>query len=416
MTCLFAPSLAGTAGWTAWKEYLTNDQLGVTIPTLDGGNQWNGSQTIKTGGLQVGTLNTSTVGFELGSTTTKAGSFIDFHSSGTGNDYDARIYVGEGSATVGQGLMTFSNGGSYFSSLITTPGINVTNNGTAKFSNAASNPLTITSTNPCLSFVESDSSDSTYLFVADGGSFRLNRDNTGGVALFNYSRTTNTMNFGGVITALGNTTCAGTFDVTSNRVTCGGSSAGTDAIMLRSNGSASYTCNLASNGVVRIRAGFSETVGNYGFQTYTAAGSPQYWISLPLGGGALALQGTSGRDYKEDIVEAKTDEALERILSQKMVNFVYKDDEQKRQRFGIIAEESEINTPQYVKHNPEIYDEVLDEEGNIVEQLTRDRPSIDVNPIVMDLMGSVQSLKKDNDYQQSQIDELKALVQQLMNK
>ncbi|HGU9977614.1 TPA: tail fiber domain-containing protein [Enterobacter ludwigii] len=408
--------LAGTAGWTAWKEYLTNDQLGVTIPTLDGGNQWNGSQTIKTGGLQVGTLNTSTVGFELGSTTTKAGSFIDFHSSGTGNDYDARIYVGEGSATVGQGLMTFSNGGSYFSSLITTPGINVTNNGTAKFSNAASNPLTITSTNPCLSFVESDSSDSTYLFVADGGSFRLNRDNTGGVALFNYSRTTNTMNFGGVITALGNTTCAGTFDVTSNRVTCGGSSAGTDAIMLRSNGSASYTCNLASNGVVRIRAGFSETVGNYGFQTYTAAGSPQYWISLPLGGGALALQGTSGRDYKEDIVEAKTDEALERILSQKMVNFVYKDDEQKRQRFGIIAEESEINTPQYVKHNPEIYDEVLDEEGNIVEQLTRDRPSIDVNPIVMDLMGSVQSLKKDNDYQQSQIDELKALVQQLMNK
>ncbi|EJW4412071.1 tail fiber domain-containing protein [Escherichia coli] len=203
---------------------------------------------------------------------------------------------------------------------------------------------------------------------------------------------------------------------TSGRITCGGGDAGTDAIMLRSNGAAAYTCNLASNGVVRIRAGFSETVGNYGFQTYTTAGSPQYWISLPTAGGALALQGTSGRDYKEDIVEATTDEALDRILSQKMVNFVYKDDEQKRQRFGIIAEESEINTPQYVKHNNEIYDEVLDEEGNIVEQLTRDRPSIDVNPIVMDLMGSVQSLKKENDSLHSQIDELKALVQQLMNK
>ncbi|HFG3705968.1 TPA: tail fiber domain-containing protein [Escherichia coli] len=203
---------------------------------------------------------------------------------------------------------------------------------------------------------------------------------------------------------------------TSGRITCGGGDAGTDAIMLRSNGAAAYTCNLASTGVVRIRAGFSETVGSYGFQTYTTAGSPQYWISLPSAGGVLALQGTSGRDYKEDIVEAKNDEALDRILSQKMVNFVYKDDDQKRQRFGIIAEESELITPQYVKHNTEIYDEILDDEGNIVEQLTRDRPSIDVNPIVMDLMGSVQSLKKDNDYLQSQIDELKALVQQLINK
>ncbi|MFC3190026.1 pyocin knob domain-containing S74 family peptidase [Pseudocitrobacter faecalis] len=423
----FRRVLAGSEGWTGWKEYLTDDQLGTTIPTLDGGNQWNGSQVIKTGGLQVGTYNTSTVGFELGSQTTVAGSFIDFHSSGTGNDYDARIYCGGGASAVGQGLMTFSNGGSYFSSLITTPGINVTGT-TAKFVSNAGNPMTITSANPCLSFIETDATpaNSTYLFVADGGSFRLNRDSTGGVALFNYLRTTNTMSFAGVTTALGNTTVAGTLEIgtmaatgainATNRITCGGTSAGTDAIMLRSNGSASYTCNLAANGVVRIRAGFSDTVGNYGFQTYTAAGSPQYWISLPLGGGALALQGTSGRDYKEDIVEAKTDEALERILSQKMVNFVYKDDEQKRQRFGIIAEESEINTPQYVKHNPEIYDEVLDEEGNIVEQLTRDRPSIDVNPIVMDLMGSVQSLKKDNDYQQSQIDELKALVQQLMNK
>ncbi|MBZ3672514.1 tail fiber domain-containing protein [Salmonella enterica subsp. enterica serovar Senftenberg] len=42
---------------------------------------------------------------------------------------------------------------------------------------------------------------------------------------------------------------------------------------------------------------------------------------------------------------------MRRIMGLRMVNFVYKDDELARVRFGIIAEEAEDVAPQYVKHN-----------------------------------------------------------------
>ncbi|QDH94260.1 minor tail protein [Escherichia phage vB_EcoS_PHB17] len=83
---------------------------GGTIPLLNTSNSWTGSQYILTGGLQVGSQNTGDTGVELGSVTTKTPAFIDFHSSGTGNDYDARIYVAEGSSTIAKGKMTISAG------------------------------------------------------------------------------------------------------------------------------------------------------------------------------------------------------------------------------------------------------------------------------------------------------------------
>ncbi|SOE45391.1 side tail fiber [Escherichia phage vB_Eco_SLUR63] len=236
------------------------------------------------------------------------------------------------------------------------------------------------------------------------------------------------------------------------RITAGGGDAGTDAATFRSNGSASYVCNLASNGVIRTRVGFSDTVGSYGFQTYTTAGSPEYWIRLPSAGGTLALQGTSGLAYKKEINDGNPIDALNRIMAQRMVTFIYKDDEQERIRFGIIAEESEKVTPQYVKHNEEIYEDVYEDvykdiyedvpvevtvdhtdpetgiteqikeqrieqkfirrevEKKIVSQKTRDRPSIDTNPIVMDLMGATQALKAEIDSLKAEIAALKGNV------
>jgi hypothetical protein len=420
--------LAGSSGWTAWKEYLTSDQMGATIPKLNGGNAWNGSQTIMTGGLQVGSLNTSTVGFELGSTTTKTGSFIDFHSSGTGNDYDARIYCGEGSATVGQGLMTFSNAGSYFSSLITTPGISVTNNGPVKFSNAASNPVTITSTNPCLSFVESDSSDSTYMFVADGGSFRLNRDNTGGVALFNYSRTTNTMSFAGVSTQLGNTTVTGTLDVgdinASGRVTA--RSNGESFRLVSPTGSASYVMayiddtgavssrrwyvgnssadntvvlhNSRTNGAVYLNTTgvITLTARSNGTGTgtvYNTAFQTNGTIVGPLG---TVTQVASDIKLKEDVLPAK-EGALQRINNIKCVEFTWIN-EGRRDR-GFIA--------QQIQKLDDLYTFIV--EGS--EYLNYSQTAL-----MSDTFGAIQELTQQVQDQQSQIDELKELVQQLINK
>lgn len=131
-------------------------------------------------------------------------------------------------------------------------------------------------------------------------------------------------------------------------------------------------------------------------------------IKFPSTSGTLALQGTSGLEYKKDIVDADANEALDRIASQRLVNFVYNDDEQERVRFGIIAEEAEVIAPQYIKHNQESYEDILDEAGNKIGERTRDRPSVDVNPIVMDLMGCVQALTKKIEVMEAEISELKA--------
>lgn len=127
-------------------------------------------------------------------------------------------------------------------------------------------------------------------------------------------------------------------------------------------------------------------------------------ILFPSTAGTLALQGTSGLEYKKNIVDADANEALARIASQRLVNFVYKDDEQERVRFGIIAEEAELIAPQYIKHNRVPYEDIIDEDGNKIGEKTRDRPSVDVNPIVMDLIGCIQHLNK-------QVEELKAEIE-----
>ncbi|EIB7354860.1 tail fiber domain-containing protein [Salmonella enterica] len=126
---------------------------------------------------------------------------------------------------------------------------------------------------------------------------------------------------------------------------------------------------------------------------------------LPSSPGVLSVQGTSGREYKKDIEDADTCEAMRRIMGLRMVNFVYKDDELARVRFGIIAEEAEDVAPQYVKHNqfPVPGSQVYNEEGQLVNQQYADRPSIDNNPIVMDLLGCIQNL-------QAQITELKLTI------
>lgn len=132
----------------------------------------------------------------------------------------------------------------------------------------------------------------------------------------------------------------------------------------------------------------------------------QVVINLPASSGTLALQGTSGINYKKDIVDANAQEALDRVLNQRMVNFVYTDDEQGRVRFGVIAEEAAVVAPQYIKHHDMPYEDILDSEGNKVGELTRDRPSVDNNPIVMDLMGCVQALHAKIAALEARIDEL----------
>lgn len=133
-----------------------------------------------------------------------------------------------------------------------------------------------------------------------------------------------------------------------------------------SGGSSTAQLQIDPSGTLRVRGG-NGTVW-------------QPWL-------VMQAQGTSGREFKRDITPADPADALNRITAQDLVTFIYKDDEQERVRFGIIAEDSELVTPQYVKHD----EETIEIDGEVI---TRDHPRIDINPIVMDLMGAVQALTK----------------------
>ena len=114
---------------------------------------------------------------------------------------------------------------------------------------------------------------------------------------------------------------------------------------------------------------------------------------LPVSSGQIAIQGTSGREYKKDVVDADGTEALNRINELRLVNYIYIDDEKGRLRFGFIAEEAEIIAPQYIKHMQEPIDEIADpDSGEVIDRIYRDRPCVDNNPIVMDLLGAIQAL------------------------
>ena len=140
----------------------------------------------------------------------------------------------------------------------------------------------------------------------------------------------------------------------------------------------------------------------------TSVTTNQIAVTVPKTSGTIALQGTSGLEYKKDIQDASPKEAFDRISNQRLVNFVYKDDEQERVRFGVIAEEAEVVAPQYIKHNQEPYEDILDEDGNKIGDKKRDRPSIDTNPIVMDLIGAVHYLRDEVEQLKAELAELKA--------
>jgi hypothetical protein len=61
-------------------------------------------------GLRVGSAQYNETNIEVGSHSGAGAAYIDFHSSGNVNDYDARIQCGSGTATAGQGSLTVVSG------------------------------------------------------------------------------------------------------------------------------------------------------------------------------------------------------------------------------------------------------------------------------------------------------------------
>ncbi|HFI6386450.1 tail fiber domain-containing protein [Escherichia coli] len=294
---------------------------------------------------------------------------------------------------------------------------------TGKISNSAAKPFNISSNNPTLQFTEEDL-DSKYLFVADGGNFRLNLDNTGAGRVFEYTRTNNLLTFSPNVTFTGTPTfnyriksdsgidCTGNIDITRDTYV-----------------SLSMTTTAKGDATVGTRNVFEVSPDGslYVARRNNANSTGQWIINFPSSGGTLALAGTSDMHFKRDISDFDGMESLNNIRQFNPVNFVYNDDNQNRIRRGIIAQQIEQIDPQYVKHTFEQSPDEFDDDGNPV---IRERCILDNNVIMMDSVIAIKVLADKNETleqevevlktqlldQQRQIDELIGVVQSLLPK
>lgn len=123
-------------------------------------------------GLTVGATRTTSGGIEVGSLTTAVSSYIDFHSSGTGNDFDARIAISGGVAATGKGdIVVTSNSTTFIGPInVNTVGSLVRDwhtqagggCGVKAWQAASNNGIELNNTN-------SDSSSGTYVNMVTGG-------------------------------------------------------------------------------------------------------------------------------------------------------------------------------------------------------------------------------------------------------
>lgn len=136
------------------------------------------------------------------------------------------------------------------------------------------------------------------------------------------------------------------------------------------------------------------------------SGTTQYWQFKANGKisstahGDVVFAGLSDINYKDNVVDYDGLQSLENIKAMNLVKFTYKDDEQKRARRGVIAQQVREIDPCYVKESDASYQ---DENGNVVENK---RLVLDSNPLLMDALCAIKALS-------AQVDELKEEIRKL---
>lgn len=135
-------------------------------------------------------------------------------------------------------------------------------------------------------------------------------------------------------------------------------------------------------------------------------GTTQYWQFKANGKisstthGDVVFAGLSDINYKDNVVDYDGLESLENINAMNLVKFTYKDDEQKRERRGVIAQQIREIDPCYVKESDVSYQ---DADGNVVENK---RLVLDSNPLLMDALCAIKALS-------AQVEELKEEIKKL---
>ncbi|WLW40739.1 L-shaped tail fiber protein [Escherichia phage Bf23] len=271
---------------------------------------------------------------------------------------------------------------------------------------SAANPLTLKSGNPTLSFVESDADNSTYMFVADGGGFRLNRDSTAGAELFNYSRTQNELKLG-----------VSSYFTLNTRFEQGWTSKGSvDVTTTRYSGIA-ITTTAKGDATVGTRNLFEVSPDGalYVARRNNANNTGQWIINFPTAAGTLALSGTSDINYKTNIEEYDGIRSIENIKAMDLVTFVFKDDEKKRTRRGVIAQQIEEIDPTYVKHTYEPCGEPIVDDDGVVQGYTdtKERIVLDNNVLLLDALCAIKVLAQRDEEKTERINKLEKDVEDL---
>lgn len=276
-------------------------------------------------------------------------------------------------------------------------------NGRVVVAAPAAAPFTLSSVNPCIQFNETDTA-SNYTMVADGGNWRMNLNNTGGANIINYDRAKNDLT------------------LTSGSIVISGNAAGTSA-------------NVSTGGFRGIEPGLDyagfDNMNNvnitswYGIGFCTAyniptngvvAGKPAVYINTRNGTLAAknavyanTTQLTSDRNAKDNIIEIE-DESIEKYLNLKTYTFEFKNSGQTSA--GFIAQEVEEVFPDFVQFVDDIGHLTLD--YNAMTAHTH-KALVVVNGKVKEQATKIETLESTIQDQQVQIDELKALVQSLLD-
>lgn len=149
---------------------------------------------------------------------------------------------------------------------------------------------------------------------------------------------------------------------------------------------------------------------------YAYASSNSHGISLSNGGtSSIYLNGsngnvvcvsvtqTSSEKYKKNI-EDLTEEEAKKILELRPVDYDFINESQGTNMHGFIAEEVDKVIPDLVKHTSKYPDNIVDEDGNIIEQ--EDEVSLDYIMMIPYITKMLQMQQKQIDLQQKQIENL----------
>lgn len=116
--------------------------------------------------------------------------------------------------------------------------------------------------------------------------------------------------------------------------------------------------------------------------------------------GDVSWAGTSDLRYKDNVIDYDGLQSLENIKAMNLIKFTYKDDDRKRERRGVAAQQIMEIDPCYVKKSEGSY---IDENG---DQVNVEKLVLDTNPLLMDALCAIKALS-------AQVDELKEEIRKL---